>query len=205
MLVVKAGCDTKTKAKKPKSQKAIYRAGRRLGISWALGPGTVAGRGVEVVVVGGLLVVVGFGVGALGAMAGRVGDLDKAPAVEHKARPSAVGGEPPGPVDLTEEEVCHHPLLLVGVEAAVLGGELLCHRFGDDVDVVGRLPEGAYDQPQDPALVPVVVELGVEAVARVPAKASVKLLGPVVVVLVDRLLKAITKDRTSIGVDLGRL
>ena len=60
-----------------------------------------------------------------------------------------------------------------------------CHRFGDDVDVVGRLPVGAYDQPQDRALVPVVVELGVEAVARVPAEASVKLLGPVVVVLVN--------------------
>ena len=41
------------------------------------------------------------------------------------------------------------------MEAAVLGGELLCHRFGDDVDVVGRLPVGAYDQPQDRALVPV--------------------------------------------------
>ena len=106
----------------------------------------MAGRGVEVVVAGGLLVVVGFGVGALGTVAGRVGDFDKAPAVEHKARPSAVGGEPPGPVDLTEEEGCHHPLLLVGVEAAVLGGELLCHRFGDEVDGVGRLTVGAYDQ-----------------------------------------------------------
>ena len=42
-------------------------AGRRLGISWTPGPGAVAGRGVEVVVAGGLLVVVGFGVGALGA------------------------------------------------------------------------------------------------------------------------------------------
>jgi len=35
----------------------------------------VASRGVEVVVAGGLLVVVGFGVGALGAVAGRVGDF----------------------------------------------------------------------------------------------------------------------------------
>ena len=67
----------------------------------------------------------------------------------------------------------------------MLGGELLCHRFGDEVDGVGRLPVGAYDQPQDLAPLPVGVELGVEAVARVPAKASVKLLGPVVVVLVD--------------------
>ena len=64
----------------------------------------MAGLRVEVVVKGGLLVVVGVGVGALGAVAGRVRDLDKAPAVEHKARPSAVGDEPPGPVDLTEEE-----------------------------------------------------------------------------------------------------
>ena len=85
---------------------------------------------VEVVVEGGLFVVVGIGVGALGAVAGRVRDLDKAPTVEHKAhRPPAVGGAPPGPVDLTEEEGCHHPPLLVGVVAAVLGGELLCHRF----------------------------------------------------------------------------
>ena len=47
-----------------------------------------------------------------------------------------VGGEPPRPVDLTEEQGCYRTLLLVRVEAAVLGGELLCHRFGDDVDVV---------------------------------------------------------------------
>ena len=157
----------------------------------------MAGLRVEVVVKGGLLVVVGVRVGALGAVAGRVRDLDKAPAVEHKARPSAVGGEPPGPVDLTEEEGCHHPLLLVGVEATVLGGELLCHRFGDEVDGVGRLPVGAYDQPQDLALVPVGVELGVEAVARVPAKASVKLLGPVVVVLVDLRLAGVD-DRVGL-------
>ena len=39
-------------------------------------------------------------------------------------------------------------LLLVRAEAAVLGGELLCHRFGDDVDVVGNLPEGTYDRPR---------------------------------------------------------
>ena len=50
----------------------IYRARRRLSISWTPRPGTVAGRGAEVVVAGGLLVVVGFGVGVLGAMAGRV-------------------------------------------------------------------------------------------------------------------------------------
>ena len=60
----------------------------------------------------------------------------------------------------------------------MLGGELLCHRFGDDVDVVGRLPVGAYDHPQDRAVPPVGAELGVEAVA-------VELLGSVVVVLVD--------------------
>ena len=70
-----------------KSQKPIYRAGRRLGISWTPGPGTVAGQGVEVATEGSFLVVIGFGMGALGAMAGRVGDLDKAPAVEHKAQP----------------------------------------------------------------------------------------------------------------------
>ena len=65
------------------------------------------------VVVGGLLVVVGFGVGALGAVAGRVRDLDKAPAVEHKVRPPAVGDEPPRPVDLAEKAGCYHALLLV--------------------------------------------------------------------------------------------
>ena len=62
----------------------------------------MAGLRIKVVLEGGLLVVVGFGVGALGAVAGLVRDLDKAPAVEHKARPPTVGGEPPGPVDLTE-------------------------------------------------------------------------------------------------------
>ena len=45
----------------------------------------------KVVVEGGLFVVVGFGMSALGTVAGRVGDLDKAPAVEHKARPSVFG------------------------------------------------------------------------------------------------------------------
>ena len=131
-------------------------------------------------------------------------------------RSSIRRAQPPRPVDLAEKEGCYHALLLVRVEAAVLGGELLCHRFGDDVDVVGHLPVGtshrpqdlspllfdfclstsipalttstyvvAWPQgdqflgggpwhkanPQDLALVPVGVELGVEAVARVPAKA----------------------------------
>ena len=125
------------------------RAGRRLGISWTPGPGTLAGRGVEVVVAGGLLVAVGFGVGALGAVAGRVKGFEKAPAVEHKVRPPAVGDELPRPVDLAEEEGCYHALFLVRVEAAVLGGELLCHRPSGNVDVVGHLPIGTYHQPQD--------------------------------------------------------
>ena len=120
---------------------------------------------VEVVVEGGLFVVVGFGMSALGTVAGRVGDLDKAPAVEHKARPPAVGDESPR------------------AEAAVFGGELLSYRFGDDVDVVGHLPIGTYHRPQDLAPLPVGVELGFEAVARVPPKAAVELLGPVVVIL----------------------
>ena len=54
------------------------------------------------------------------------------PAVEHEARPPAVGDEPPRLVDLAEEGGCYYALLLVRVEAAVLGGELLCHHFGDD-------------------------------------------------------------------------
>ena len=100
--------------------------------------------------------------GALGALAGCVGDLDKAPALEHKARPPTVGNEPPRPVDLAEEEGCYCALLFVRVEAAVLGGELLCHRLGDDVDVVGHLPIGTYHRPQG------------------PIEAAVELLGPVV-------------------------
>ena len=64
----------------------------------------MAGLRAEVVIESGLFVEVGFGVGALGAVAGRVGNLDKAPAVEHKARPPPVGDEPPRPVDLAEEE-----------------------------------------------------------------------------------------------------
>ena len=58
----------------------------------------MADRGVEFASAGGLIDVVGFGVGALGAVVGRVGDLDKAPVVEHlkliKARPPTVGDEP---------------------------------------------------------------------------------------------------------------
>ena len=83
----KAACEGPTSAREIHSAKArlICKAGRRLGVSWTRRPGTVAGRGVEVAVAGGLLVVVGFGVGALGAVVGRVGDLDKAPAVDHKA------------------------------------------------------------------------------------------------------------------------
>ena len=45
--------------------------------------------------------------------------------------------------------------------------------------------KGAYHRPQDLAPLPVGVELGFEAVARVPTKAGVELLGPVVVVLFD--------------------
>ena len=41
-----------------------------------------------------------------------------------KARPPAVGDEPPRPVDLAEKEGCYQALLLVRVEAAVLGGSL---------------------------------------------------------------------------------
>ena len=133
---------------------------------------------VKVKAEGGLLVVVGFGVGALGAVAGRVGDLDKAPAVEHKARPPAVGNGPPRPVDLAEEGGCCSVLFLVRVAAAVLRGELLCQSFGDDVDVVGHLPEGTCNRPQGPALLLVGTELGVEAAAWVPAEAAVERLGP---------------------------
>ena len=50
----------------------------------------MAGLEVEVVVEGDLLIGVGVGVCALGVVVGRVGDLDKAPAVEHKARPITV-------------------------------------------------------------------------------------------------------------------
>ena len=79
----------------------------------------MAGRGVEVVIAGGLLVVVGFGLDALGMVAGRVEDLDEALAVEHKASPPAVSDEPPRSVDLAEEGGCFRALLLVEVEAAV--------------------------------------------------------------------------------------
>ena len=59
----------------------------------------MAGLRAEVVIESGLFVEVGFGVGALGvgalgAVAGRVWDLDKALVVEHKARPPAVGDVP---------------------------------------------------------------------------------------------------------------
>ena len=75
----------------------------------------MASRGVEAVVAGGLLVAVGFGVGALGALVGRIRDLDEAPAVGHEPRPPTVGDEPPRPVDLAEKEGCYHALLLVSL------------------------------------------------------------------------------------------
>ena len=107
------------------------------------------------------------------------------------------------PVDLAEKEGCCHVLLLVRVDAAVLGGELLCHRFSDDVDVVGHLPVGAYHRPEDlaPLVTPLSVgaELGFEAVARVPIKADVELLGPVVVILVDLPL-TVVDDRVGLAV-----
>ena len=77
-----------------------------------------------------------------------------------------MGDKPPRPADLAEKEGCYHVLLLVRVEAAMLGGELLCHCCGDGVDVVGHLPIGTYHRPQDLAPLPVGVELGFEAVAR---------------------------------------
>ena len=80
-----------------------------------------------------------------------------------------------------EEKGCYCTRLFVRVEAAVLGGELLCHRLCDVVDVAGHLPLGTYHQPQELAPLPVEAELGFEAIARVPAEAAVKLLGPVVV------------------------
>ena len=49
-----------------------------------------------------------------------------------KAHPPAVGDEPPRPVDLAEEGGCYYALLLVRVEAAVLGGTekiLLRYKF----------------------------------------------------------------------------
>ena len=64
----------------------------------------MAGLRVRVVIESGVFVEVGFVVGALGAVAGRVGDLDEAPAVEHKARSPAVGDEPPRPLVLAEKE-----------------------------------------------------------------------------------------------------
>jgi hypothetical protein len=61
----------------------------------------------------------------------RVGDLGEAQAVAHKARSPAEGDGTPRPLDLAEEGGCYHALLLVRVEAAVLGRELLCHRFSN--------------------------------------------------------------------------
>ena len=152
----------------------------------------------KVVIEGGLPVVFGSGAGALGVAAGSVGDLDKAPAVEHKARPPAVGDEPPRPVDLAEEGGFYCTLLLVRVEAAVLGGELLCNCLGDDAGIVGHLPVRTYHRPQDPAPLPVGAELGFEAAARVPTEAAVELLGPVVVILVDLPL-TVVDDRVGLS------
>ena len=81
----------------------------------------------------------------------------------------------------------------------MLGGELLCHRFGDDVSVVGHLPMGTYHRPQDLAPLPVGAEFGFGPVARVLTKAAVELLGPVMVVLVDLPL-TVVDDRVGLAV-----
>ena len=68
-----------------------------------------------------------------------------------------------------------------------------------DVDIVGHLPIGTYHRPQDLAPLPVGAELGFEAAARVPTKAAVEFLGPVVVILVDLPL-AVVDDRVGLAV-----
>ena len=69
--------------------------------------------------------------------------------------------------------------------------------LGGDVGVVGNLPEGTYNRPQDPALLPVGYELGLEAVARAPTKAATELLGHVVVIGVDLQLAGVD-DRVEV-------
>ena len=59
---------------------------------------------VHVAFESGLLVIVVSDAGALRMVSGGVGDLYQAPAVLEKARPSAVGCEPPGPVELAAEK-----------------------------------------------------------------------------------------------------
>ena len=56
-----------------------------------------------------------------------------------------MGNEPPRLVDLAEKGGCYCALLLVRVEATVLDDELAFHRFADDVDAAGHLPEGTYN------------------------------------------------------------
>ena len=56
----------------------------------------MAGLWAEVAVEGSRLVAISFGVSAVSAVSGRVGDLDEAPAVEHDPRPPAGGDEPQG-------------------------------------------------------------------------------------------------------------
>ena len=60
----------------------------------------MVGLGVEVVIEDGLLVAVGFDMGALGSVAENVRTSASHPAIDHKARTPAVGDEPPIPVDL---------------------------------------------------------------------------------------------------------
>jgi hypothetical protein len=59
-----------------------------------------------VVVEGGRLVAVGFGLSALGAVVGRIGNLDEKPTAGRELRPPTADDGPPSPIDLAEEDGC---------------------------------------------------------------------------------------------------
>ena len=69
--------------------------------------------GFEVVIEGGLLVVVGFGIARPVRWRGALGALASSPAVEHKVRPPAVGdeaGHGAGPEGATDAETVPCPI-----------------------------------------------------------------------------------------------
>ena len=86
-----------------------------------------------------------------GTTARRIGKPHRAAAVQKETRPSAVGRESPGSVELVEKKAFNYFQRLVSVDSEMLKGELLRHRLGSHVDVTEHFCEGSHDRSDDPS------------------------------------------------------
>ena len=124
-----------------------------------VGPAMVAGIRAEVVLEGEFLVVVDFGAWARSAKAtqGALGTSTRQPQSRIRRAHPRWATSPHDRWIWLRKKAATAPCFLSEwkLEATVLGGELLCHRLGDDVDVVGHLPRGTYHRPQDPSPLPI--------------------------------------------------